>query len=652
MDFDTSDLKQLFFEESDEFVELMESSLLELEHDPTNADTLAQIFRSAHSIKGGSGSLGMNEVMMFTHALETLLDQLRKGAMTADSDIIAMLLECVDHLRDLLDAARNDTSSPSSAALLARLEIIIDGGKIGQEKEVDEETFRKQVWEAVAAAQAEEAGETPKPAEPVVKPPSTLKPAFDEDAFRKEVWAAVAEAEADDAVKAAAQAPDKSLDELDKLMDEAAPAKPVVSEPVHDPAPHPTAVAAQADDPKKAAHAAEKGENQVLRISADKVDKLINLVGELVIHQSMLIDAAGPSPTPALASAVSAISQATRELQEKVLAVRMLPIKQLFGRFPRVVRDLGRSCGKQVNLETSGEETELDKMVIEGLADPLTHLIRNSVDHGLETPADRTAVGKPEFGTVSLRARHESGNIILEVADDGKGLDREKILKKAIDNGMVGADDQLTDEQIYSLIYQPGFSTAKVVSDVSGRGVGMDIVLQAIRTLGGSITVSSRPGFGTTFRIKLPLTMAIVEGLTVKVGNELYVMPLTNIVECIKPNTSDIHMLAGQGEMLNLRQSCLPVTRLATMFGVPTEVTDYKDGVLVIVEDGSRRAALLVDELIGQNQVVVKSLETNYGNVAAFAGATILGDGKVALIIDIASLPVLATGGTAYAVAA
>ncbi|MDR3708555.1 MAG: chemotaxis protein CheA [Capsulimonadaceae bacterium] len=624
MGFETNDLAQLFFEESDEFVELMETSLLKVEQDGADTETLNAIFRCAHSIKGGSGSMGFSEVAMFTHGLETLLDNLRNGHVIADDDITALLIECADHLKDLLDAARASKPYPNSSPLMTRLEIIIDGGGPPQEEEFDEDKFRAEI----AALLAEEEGKSAEPAK--------VADFSDLDALMDEPVEAAA-------VAAPAAAPVA-----------AAPVAPVVetvAAPAPSAAPGPVATASAAEPSKRPA-AADKTESQILRISADKVDRLINLVGELVIHQSMLVDAAGTTASPQMAAAVSAISQATRELQERVLAVRMLPVKQLFGRFPRIVRDLGRACGKHCTLETSGEETELDKMVIEGLVDPLTHLIRNSVDHGIETPEDRIAAGKPESGTVWLRARHESGSIILEIVDDGKGLDKEKIVKKAIEKGLASPEDQLSDEAIYAMIYQPGFSTAAVVSDVSGRGVGMDIVVQAIRGLGGAITVTSKLGHGTTFRLKLPLTMAIVEGLTVRVGKELYVLPLTNIVECIKPGADDIHTIAGQGEVLNLRGTVLPVTRLHTVFGVPSDITEYQDGVLVIVEDGAKKAALLVDELVGQNQVVVKSLETNYGNVEAVAGATILGDGKVALIIDVAGLSILRQASAQYAAAA
>jgi two-component system chemotaxis sensor kinase CheA len=600
MSFDTSDLAQLFFEESDEFLEQMEGALLNLERDSTNKDILNQIFRCAHSIKGGSASLGFTEVSLFTHSLETLLDNLRNGHVIADGEITALLLECADHVRNLLEAARTSTPYPNSATLMTQLEIIIDGGVIGQEGELDEDAFRREI----DAMLAEEA------------PASDVK--VDEFA------------------------------ELDSLMEEPeVPAKPIEMAPAVQPAKQTVPKTAP---PAKAA-SADKGEGQILRISADKVDRLINLIGELVIHQSMLADAAGANPSPQLNAAMSAINQATRELQERVLAVRMLPVKQLFGRFTRLVRDLGRACGKEVTLETSGEETELDKMVIEGLVDPLTHLIRNSVDHGIETPADRVAGGKTAGGTVWLKARNESGNIILEIVDNGKGLDRDRILAKAIEKGMASPDDQLSDEAIFAMIYQPGFSTASVVSDVSGRGVGMDIVVQAIRGLGGSITVESRLGHGTTFRLKLPLTMAIVEGLTVRVGSELYVLPLTNILECVKPAAKDIHSIVGQGEVFNLRGSVLPVARLHGVFDVPGSLTEYQDGVLVIISDGTKTAALLVDELIGQNQVVVKSIKTNFGQVEAVAGATILGDGRVALIIDVTGLTILSQAVAQYAAA-
>ena len=394
--------------------------------------------------------------------------------------------------------------------------------------------------------------------------------------------------------------------------------------------------------------ASAKPETQTLRVATEKVDRLINLVGELIINQSMLnevIQDFSMAKLPRLIEAVGEMERASRELQERVMAVRMLPIKHAFGRFPRLVHDLSVSCGKRVELKTSGEETELDKTVIEAIADPLTHLIRNSIDHGMETPEARRLVGKPETGLVALHAFHEGGNIVIEVSDDGRGLNREKILKKAIERGLISEGETLTDDAANNLIFHPGFSTAEKVTDVSGRGVGMDIVKQSVQGLGGSISLSTVSGAGTRFRIRLPLTMAILEGLSLSVGSEVYILPLTSIVESIRPKPGDARVIAGQSEVVLVRGEVLPILRLYQVFGAQPFVTEPTQGLLVIVENDGRKVVLLVDELIGQSQVVIKSLESNYRKVEGIAGATILGDGRVALILDIPGLIRGATGG-------
>lgn len=387
---------------------------------------------------------------------------------------------------------------------------------------------------------------------------------------------------------------------------------------------------------------AAKGEAQTLRVATDKVDKLINLVGELVINQSMLNEVVqnfSMAKLPRLREAVAEMERASRELQERVMAVRMLPIKNAFGRFPRLVHDLSVACGKKVELKTTGEDTELDKTVIEGIADPITHLVRNSVDHGMETPDERRAAGKPETGVVSLNAFHEGGSIVIEVTDDGRGLNRDRILRKAYERGLLSeAEPVPSDEALYNFIFHPGFSTAATVTDVSGRGVGMDIVRQSVQGLGGTITLSSTPGKGTRFRIRLPLTMAILEGLSLSVGEEVYILPLTSIVESIRPQPDDVRQIAGRMEVVMVRDETLPVLRLYQVFGAEPRFTDPASGLLVIVENDGHKVALLVDELIGQNQAVIKSLETNYHKVEGVAGATIMGDGRVALILDVPSL--------------
>ena len=386
---------------------------------------------------------------------------------------------------------------------------------------------------------------------------------------------------------------------------------------------------------------APKSETQTLRVATEKVDKLINLVGELVINQSMLAEVANNftmDKQPRLIEAVAQMDRASRELQERVMAVRMLPIKNAFGRFPRLVRDAAAACGKQIELKTTGEDTELDKTVIEAIADPLTHLVRNSIDHGVELPDERIAAGKPAMGCVTLSAFQEGGSIVVDVTDDGRGLSREKITKKAVERGLISQDSALSDDEIYDLVFAPGFSTAAKVSDLSGRGVGMDIVKRTVETLGGTVSMSTREGAGSTCRIRLPLTMAILEGLSVRVGEEVYIMPLTSIVESIRPKPQDINVITGNTEVVQVRGSVLPVLRLYKAFNTKPRQTDPTQALFVIVQNDRKQVAVLVDELITQSQVVIKSIETNYQKVAGIAGATILGDGRVALILDVPGL--------------
>ncbi len=378
-----------------------------------------------------------------------------------------------------------------------------------------------------------------------------------------------------------------------------------------------------------------------IRVSAEKLDRLINLVGELVISQSMVTavaDSFTPDKLPRLQESVLAMERTCRELQERVMAIRLLPIKMAFGRFPRLVHDLATACGKKIELKLVGEETELDKNLIEAIGDPLTHLVRNSVDHGLETPGERLAAGKPAMGNLTISAYHEGGGIIVEVTDDGRGLARDKILAKARDRGLVGPEETLSDEAVYALIFHPGFSTAAAITDVSGRGVGMDIVKQAITRIGGSIRIETAPGQGTTMRLRMPLTMAIVEGQTMAVGEDVYIVPLTSIVESLRPQAGDLHQVTEAGEIVIVRGEIIPVLRLYEAFGIEPVITDPTLGSLVVVESDGRKAALFADELLGQGQVVIKSLEANYRKVHGITGATILGDGRVALILDVPAL--------------
>ena len=396
--------------------------------------------------------------------------------------------------------------------------------------------------------------------------------------------------------------------------------------------------------PAKTGNAAGSSDSASIRVSVEKVDQLINLVGELVITQAMLAQTASkadPVLYEALFNGLATLERNTRDLQEASMSIRMMPMSVAFSRFPRVVRDVAAKLGKEVDLVTHGENTELDKGLIERIVDPLTHLVRNSLDHGLEAPDERVAKGKSRRGTITLRAYHQGGAIVIEVSDDGRGLRREKILGKAKERGMA-VSDSMTDSEVWQLIFEAGFSTAEVVTDVSGRGVGMDVVRRNILALGGRVEIQSAVDLGTRITIKLPLTLAILDGMSVRVGNEAFIMPLGTVCESLQPEANAINTINGRGQVLSVRGEYVPVISLAEVFGMRVERQPFEDGILVILEAEGGKTALFVDELVGQHQVVIKSLETNYRKVPGISGATIMGDGRVALILDVAYLVGLA----------
>lgn len=399
---------------------------------------------------------------------------------------------------------------------------------------------------------------------------------------------------------------------------------------------------------QESAAQAKKTDTTSIRVDTAKIDKLINLVGELVITQSMLSDLGSRfdmSQLPLLLERVAQLERNTREIQERVMGIRMLPIGTAFSRFPRLVRDLATKSGKKIQLLLSGEETELDKTVIESIGDPLTHLVRNSADHGLEPPEERLDNNKPELGTIRLNAFHEGGNICITVEDDGRGLNRDKILAKAVKQGLISDNDKLTDDQIWALIFKPGFSTAEKVTDVSGRGVGMDVVKRNIEGLGGTVSIKTAHGKGTTFTLKLPLTLAIIDGMTVRVGKETYIVPLLSILESIQPKPDTVKTVVGKGELVNVRGTYLPMIRLYETFSLTPEHTVPGEAILLILEAEGERVAVMVDEILGQQQVVIKSMEQNFRKVEGIAGATILGDGTVGFILDVRGLQEIARHG-------
>lgn len=665
MSVDVAAFHQAFFEEAGDLLTDFEQHLLTLEREPDDKELLNSIFRCAHSLKGGSATFGFPRVAHFTHIVETLLDEVRNDRVQVTAELCGLLLRSLDQMNQLIAEAKGEGEAEDSTELEALLEAASSGsfgGAVEKPKPVE-------------TAEPVSASSGPVTYDFYFRPgPDVLRQGNDPLRILKRFLALgevtglecdtsflppVAELEAEQSYLAwrgqitTHEALEVLLEPFDFVIDESEVKLTEVSagaeaEPVASTGPTTEAAPAAGQTTKPAANAvanpaanSASREGGTIRVSAEKLDKLINLVGELVISQSMVTAVASDfteDKLPRLQESVSLMERTCRELQERVMAIRLLPIKMAFGRFPRLVHDLATSCGKKVELKLVGEETELDKNLIEAIGDPLTHLVRNSVDHGFESPEDRKKAGKPESGTLTISAYHEGGGIIVEVADDGRGLNREKILAKARERGLPGVDDNMSDDAVYQLIFQPGFSTAAAITDVSGRGVGMDIVKQAITRIGGSIRIVSVQGEGTTMRLRMPLTMAIVEGQTMAVGEDVYIIPLTSIVESLRPRPEDLHNVSEAGELVIVRGEIIPVLRLYKTFGIVPRVEDPSVASLVVVESDGKKVALMADDLLGQGQVVIKSLESNYRKVHGITGATILGDGRVALILDVPAL--------------
>ncbi|MGY4516954.1 chemotaxis protein CheA [Lysobacter sp. HA18] len=640
---DMSRFHAAFFEESREGLDTAESGLLGMEAGRSDADTINAIFRAAHSIKGGAGTFGFKYISDFTHVMETLLDEARAGKRHLDSAAVSVLLTSVDVLRGMLDYAENGgmLDQPAVDASKRELDTLLTGvapaapvAAAAKPKSDGPECWRvsfrpypslflsgndplrmlRELADLGARDIACFDDTLPKFGEldPVnaylgwsFELPGTVKRAAIDDVF---AWVE---------------------DQCDLVIDAIEPEPEVVVE-------LPVEVAASND--VHAPVAGGGGAESSIRVAVTKVDALINLVGEIVITQAMLQQRAeglDPVQFEGLLAAINQLERNSRDLQEAVMSVRMLPVDFAFSRFPRMVRDLATRLGKKVRLKTQGEQTELDKGVIEKIVDPLVHLIRNSIDHGLESPEDRRAAGKDETGTISLSAMHQGGHIVIEVTDDGRGLNRDKILSKAAERELPIGDNP-TDAQVWELIFHPGFSTADKLTDVSGRGVGMDVVRKNIQALGGSVDIRSATGKGSTMTIRLPLTLAILDGMTVAVGSEVFVVPLNVVVESLQPSGDEIRTIGGGDRLLRLRNDYIPLVNLSAQYGLGMDMCAMLDtpSIAVVVESEGKRIALEVDELIGQQQVVIKNLESNYRKVAGVSGATILGDGRVALIID------------------
>lgn len=697
-DFDLSQFYQIFFEEAGENLDQMEQMLLDL--DLTNADDeeLNGIFRCAHSIKGGSATFGFSDVAELTHQMESLLDRLRRHELQPIPQMVDVLLESADASRSLL--ARHQAGGQGEAVsttLLVRRISELAAGQVPSDAP-PESPVAAPLAPVVAPPAA--MGSAPKPSAartpgetrqleiligPLDRPDqadaikelfrdipglgtirdlpnsqpntrvfgvettSTNDDLLDLFAFHvskdqvviRDAAGASEEQQAtlvdDDALLASnasgAEAPYGFFDE--------APGAPGVGVPPSAPqiAPQaPKVIAQKAAEPKAAMQA--QMESTTIRVDVKKVDQLINLVGELVITQAMLAQNSRGLDAGAyqqLLAGLTDLDRNTRDLQESVMSIRMIPMSIVFSRFPRMLRDLANKLGKKVELVTLGEATELDKGLVEKITDPLTHLVRNSCDHGVEMPAERLAKGKSEHGTITLSASHQGGSIVIEVRDDGKGLSREKILSKAIERGL-DVSEQMTDAEVWQLIFAPGFSTADEVTDVSGRGVGMDVVKRNIAALNGSVEIDSAEGYGMKVSVRLPLTLAIMDGMSVGVGEEVYILPLSSVVESFQVSGDEVSTVAQGSQLVKVRDEYMPVIALEKIFQVPRVDLSKSSNIMVVVESDGSRVALLVDELLGQHQVVVKNLESNYRKVPNVSGATILGDGTVALILDTGGL--------------
>lgn len=647
-----------FFIESLEGLDMMESGLLRLQPGQTDLESINEVFRAAHSIKGGGGVFGFGEISDFMHGVETLLDQLRNGSRDITPELTALLLEAVDYTRQMLQAARNQQplESEQQQALQLRIEAILHDQTGGcttapanqDQVEIDESTHWKIRFKPHAGMLAKandplrmirelaELGTLTSttniealpdfddldPAECYLDWELQLDGQTDESTI-KDIFAWVA-----DECDLEISAPDNS-EQITASKETEEPIKQTITD----------------TSPAKSVFnngAAQTNNNTLtsdsIRVSIDKIDSLINLVGELVITQSMLnrfSDEMNEQNIQELRTGLSELIRNTRDLQNSVLEIRMLPISFCFNRVPRLVHDICNKLGKKVHLKLTGEDTELDKTVLERITDPLIHLVRNALDHGFELPETRKAANKPKSGKLELKAFHESGNIFIQVIDDGAGLDSEKILEKAIEKGLVTEEERLTAHQINNLIFHPGLSTADSISDLSGRGVGMDVVKRNINDLGGDVWLESEYGVGTKIHIKLPLTLAILDGQLLRVGKEIYIMPLLSIIESIQVKPDKVNELPGNASVYRLRDTHIPIIRLCDVLSTKADAEEIDEGLLVVVNSDRQQYGIWVDELLDQQQVVIKSLETNFKHVPGVSGATILGDGTVALILDI-----------------
>ncbi|GAA0530443.1 two-component system chemotaxis sensor kinase CheA [Rhizomicrobium palustre] len=687
-------IKQTYYQECDELLLAMEEGLIAMENGEADSETINAVFRAVHSIKGGGGAFGFDILVEFAHIFETVLDLIRSNQLTPTNEVVKVLLRAGDKLSDHVTVARDGTGEVQDSEVkeeLARLagEDGEGGGSDPAPADFEGLTFTPMMIdlgdEAPAAPVIEDAG----PAWHVrFAPHAGLYAKANEPYLLIRELAALGPVEVtpdlSNLPELVALEPEQAYFAWDIVLRDCAdkasveevfefvsgdcdleisewvpPAAPVAAEVIADGAPEvvveeiattsePQAVEPTvANDRKPAAAnlagpaAAAETVKQTIRVDLDKVDRLVNLVGELVITQAMLsqriLETTGAQTT--IGAGLGELEHLLRELQEAVMAIRTQPVKSVFQRMPRLVRETAAQTGKEARLEIEGEATEVDKTVIERLGEPLTHMIRNAIDHGLETPEERVAAGKPAEGTVKLSAEHRGGRIVIEVADDGRGINRAKVRQKAIERGLIAPNANLSDEEVDNLIFLPGFSTAAQVSNISGRGVGLDVVRRNIIDLGGRINISSVYGKGSKFSLTLPLTLAVLDGMIVAVGNQTFVLPLSHIIESLLPKRSDVKQFGSNGMLLNVRGVYVPLVSVGRLLGVQGASYDVTNSVVILVEsEGIGRMALAVDAIVGQRQVVIKSFEANIGHIQGIAAATILGDGRVALILDIDGL--------------
>jgi len=708
---------EVFFEESLEGLDTMEDSLLSIGGASADSETINTIFRSAHSIKGGSGTFGFTDVTDFTHVMETLLDEVRDNKRQLDESLIELLLQSCDCLRGMIATLQSggEVDNGQSSLLIQQFEALLNIDSTHQPKPIEktdtnivnnpQDMLMDSINTLLTDVDCEENSNTQQsqPADNendykiwriVFKPePQILLTANEPLRIFRELanlgslktitaytenipdfhslapdechmhWAL--ELESDTNSQAIEEVFDWVIDECELTITQPQQKQQTIEDAptvIKDTTPSEVAAdsTSQAPKPSQPAKNETPAETTVntntsssIRVGIDKVDNLINLVGELVITQSMLSELGNNfemDKIERLSNGLEQLLQNTKELQESVMRIRMLPISFAFNRFPRMIRDLATKTGKQVELQIHGENTELDKTVMEQISDPLVHLVRNAIDHGIEPAEVRQQSGKPEQGVIGLDAYHQGGNIVIEITDDGKGIDRTTVLNKAVEKGLIEKADcsEMTDSDAFDLLFAPGFSTAAVVSDISGRGVGMDVVKRNIKALGGRIQIESELGKGSTFRIHLPLTLAILDGQLVRVGQETYVIPLISIVESLQIKPDLVNHVSGNMVLYRLREDNVPIIPIYQQFNIEADTTELDNALLVVVETEGEKVGLLVDDLLAQQQVVIKNLQDNFQQVPGISGATILGDGSVAMILDIAGLINCTSNRTGY----